>query len=83
MTLQPSKVTPRVCTPQTRARALAAVEHAVIEAAQRATELSDWNWCVQGTQTRAYGENRELVIRLAPFATSTGQRQFPSRTKAE
>lgn len=51
-------------SPAARSKALAAISHAIIEVAQKASESSGWEYTVDGTQVRRFGENREIVIRL-------------------
>lgn len=65
MALKPSTLPAR--TPATRLKALRRIEYALVEMAQKASEASDFEWIVEGTQTRSHGENRELVIRLRPW----------------
>lgn len=65
MTLKRTPLKP-VRTDATRAKALAAIEHATIEVAQR-TSAESFDWVVVGTQMRRFGDNREIVIRLEPW----------------
>lgn len=55
-------------TPAARSKALAAITHAIIEVAQRASESSGWEYVVDGTQVRRFGDNREIVIRLKAWS---------------
>lgn len=54
-------------TPAARTKALAAIEHALIDLAQKTTETTGFEWVCEGSQVRRYGENREIVIRLRPW----------------
>lgn len=54
-------------TAAARSKALAAITHAIIEVAQNASESSGFEYVVDGTQCRRFGDNREIVIRLKPW----------------
>lgn len=54
-------------TPAARSKALAAISHAIIDVAQKASETSGFEWVCSGSQVRRYGDNREIVVRLEPW----------------
>lgn len=55
-------------TPAARSKALAVIMHALIEVAQKASETSGWEYVIDGTQCRRFGDNREIVIRLKAWS---------------
>lgn len=68
MTLQPEKVRPIVRTQATRTKALAQIQYALEEMAQKCSEASHFEWVHEGTQVRRYGDKREIVIRIRPWS---------------